>query len=363
MADFLIFSGGTAFKETARELARRGCDVQYLITTFDSGGSSQALRQAFAMPAVGDLRNRLLAIAQDEAAAQALNARLSADAREAAWELRNLDLPGRLAEVEDATRKAIEEDLERVLAALPGDFQAARASLGNLALTGAWLKYGGRLLPAVRRYERLLRCVGEVIPICEYDLQLAARLTNGQVVGHQHLFSSLPAPVAEIFLTDNEGRPCTPQAAPEVLAAIDQAKIIFYPMGSFYSSILPNFLPEGVAEALARTHVSKIFIPNVGADGEVGQMTILEQVKTLLSTLAHHGQSRHNLLDKKHCNFLDGVLLDFDGNYPGGVTMSLEKDLADLGVSVLLSSIAPRRNVHNPGTLADAMEIVQGAVT
>lgn len=35
----------------------------YIITTFDSGGSSANLRDVFDMPAVGDVRNRLIALA------------------------------------------------------------------------------------------------------------------------------------------------------------------------------------------------------------------------------------------------------------------------------------------------------------
>ena len=37
----------------------------HLITPFDSGGSSASLREAFGMLSVGDLRNRLLALADD----------------------------------------------------------------------------------------------------------------------------------------------------------------------------------------------------------------------------------------------------------------------------------------------------------
>ena len=59
----IFFTGGTALREVSRELARHTPDTVHLLTTFDSGGSSAALRRAFAMPAVGDLRNRLLALA------------------------------------------------------------------------------------------------------------------------------------------------------------------------------------------------------------------------------------------------------------------------------------------------------------
>src|SRR5215831_2415080 len=59
----LFFSGGTALRETSRVLTDYTHNSFHLITPFDSGGSSAALRRAFGMISVGDLRNRLLALA------------------------------------------------------------------------------------------------------------------------------------------------------------------------------------------------------------------------------------------------------------------------------------------------------------
>ena len=59
----LFFSGGTASRQLSRELIHYSHNSIHVITTFDSGGSSAELRRAFGMPAVGDLRNRLLALA------------------------------------------------------------------------------------------------------------------------------------------------------------------------------------------------------------------------------------------------------------------------------------------------------------
>ncbi|MFW5836578.1 MAG: 2-phospho-L-lactate transferase CofD family protein, partial [Desulfovibrionaceae bacterium] len=59
----LFFSGGTALRELSREIIRYTHNTIHLITPFDSGGSSAKLREAFHMPAVGDIRNRLMALA------------------------------------------------------------------------------------------------------------------------------------------------------------------------------------------------------------------------------------------------------------------------------------------------------------
>ena len=59
----VFFTGGTALRDLSRQLIHYTHNSVHLVTPFDSGGSSAALRRSFAMPAVGDIRNRLLALA------------------------------------------------------------------------------------------------------------------------------------------------------------------------------------------------------------------------------------------------------------------------------------------------------------
>src|SRR3954447_20786544 len=61
----LFLSGGTALRPLCRVLKQFTHNSIHLITAFDSGGSSAQLRQAFAMPAIGDLRNRIVALADE----------------------------------------------------------------------------------------------------------------------------------------------------------------------------------------------------------------------------------------------------------------------------------------------------------
>ncbi|MFW5735662.1 MAG: 2-phospho-L-lactate transferase CofD family protein, partial [Oceanidesulfovibrio sp.] len=58
----LFFSGGTALRDFSRRLVRYTHNSIHIITPFDSGGSSAELRRAFNMIAVGDVRNRLMAL-------------------------------------------------------------------------------------------------------------------------------------------------------------------------------------------------------------------------------------------------------------------------------------------------------------
>ena len=61
----LFFSGGTAMRGLSRKLKRYTHNSTHLITPFDSGGSSAKLRDAFDMLSIGDIRNRLVALADE----------------------------------------------------------------------------------------------------------------------------------------------------------------------------------------------------------------------------------------------------------------------------------------------------------
>ena len=55
-------------RSVSRELKTRTWRSVHIVTPFDSGGSSARLRTALGMPAIGDLRNRLLALADESTA-------------------------------------------------------------------------------------------------------------------------------------------------------------------------------------------------------------------------------------------------------------------------------------------------------
>ena len=61
----LFFSGGSALDTLSSKLKNFTHNSIHLVTPFDSGGSSAKLRQAFEMPAIGDLRSRMMALADE----------------------------------------------------------------------------------------------------------------------------------------------------------------------------------------------------------------------------------------------------------------------------------------------------------
>ena len=74
-----------------------------------------------------------------------------------------------------------------------------------------------------------------------------------------------------------------PAALPAALEAIDRANLILLGPGSLYTSIIPNLLVEGIAQAVCRSDALKIYISNVMTqDGETEGMTLSDHVKALL---------------------------------------------------------------------------------
>lgn len=77
-ARIVLFSGGTALNPTARQLKQYTARTLHLLPPFDSGGSSAELRRHWPIAAVGDLRSRLLALADETRPCAAARAALLA---------------------------------------------------------------------------------------------------------------------------------------------------------------------------------------------------------------------------------------------------------------------------------------------
>lgn len=336
----VFFTGGTALKGLSRSLTRYTHNSVHLVTPFDSGGSSAALREAFALPAVGDIRNRLAALADStiprevldfwemrlpaEGDSEALRARLRAmgSAAHPCWR----SLPSVMA---DVMRVHLGYFLER----MPDDFRPQKASLGNLLLAGGYLHFQRNFSPVLSLFSRLLQVRGVVLPIVNACLHLAAELADGSVLVGQHHFCRLTQPVRRLYLTVHEpGRtstaltPCRPPLSAAAATYLQSAGAICYPMGSFYTSVLSNLLPDGVGRAVAAARCPKIYIPNSGMDTEAQGLTLTAQVDMLL---------RHLQQDAPQAapgDLLHVVLLDSrHGRYPGGIEL---RELERRGIEV-----------------------------
>lgn len=367
----LFFSGGTALRETSRALARHTRHSVHLLTTFDSGGSSAALRRAFAMPAVGDIRNRLVALADDTAvppeALAFFTGRLppEGNADELRARLTALGLAGHPVwrDMPEAYARAFRLHLGWFLRRMPPAFEPRLACLGNLLLAGGYLRHKRDLTPPIALFSRLLAVRGTVLPTVEESLHLAAELEDGSRVVGQHHFKSLPSPVARLLLTVHEpdrpgtdvgaaSTPCRPRLSSLATEHLRTADAICYPMGSFYSSVLANLLPSGVGRAVAARSCPKIFIPNTGADAELCGLGVAGQAAAILRAL------RQDAPRARTEELLHLVLVDSrHGRYEGGLGPETRREIEALGVRLedrdMVREAEPCR--HDPAAVASLL--------
>ena len=361
----LFFSGGSALREMSRALVTRTHRSTHIVTPFDSGGSSAEIRRAFVMPAVGDLRNRLMALAdrstpEGEATHTLLTSRLPENTRPA--ELR--ESLERMLDGSDPAVQMLPEALGLVVARslrsfaelMPQDFDLRGAAVGNLVLAGGYLGSGRRLAPILETLSDLVPVLGVVRPVLDMDLHLGARLASGREIVGQHLLTGKVAaapdsPIEELVLSTSatDLDPCAPTVTEELQASIETAALICYPVGSFYTSVVANLLPGGVADAVARSVAPKVYVPNPCHDPEEIGMTLTDKVSTLLRYL------RRGLVDPiANDRLLQYVLVDT--RHPGIDAIDVVS-VGRLGLQIVDKRLVTAGSgpLYDGGALADAL--------
>lgn len=191
-------------------------DLTAVVAVSDDGGSSGRLRRDQGIPAPGDIRNCLVAMARGQSLAHLFQYRFR----------QGKELGGH--------------------------------SLGNLVLA-AMMRMEGDLLAAIRRAEAMLECSGRVLPVTLEPVQLLGLLSDGSWLVGEHAFGRKSrAPLRRVELT-----PRAPLASPGVLEAIRQADVVILGPGSLYSSVIANLVVSGVADALDACGGLRIYIQNL----------------------------------------------------------------------------------------------------
>ena len=187
-----------------------------IVTVTDEGGSSGKLRREFGILPPGDIRNCLVALADDEQLFTRLfNYRFSDGRGLAGHSFGNLFLAA--------------------LTALTHDFAKA-----------------------VRVSSEVLAVRGEIFPSTLSDVRLEARLRDGRVVFGESRINKTRVPVQRLRIV-----PARCQPLPEALAAIKAADLITIGPGSLYTSLIPNLLVHGIPKAIAESPAIKVFVCNL----------------------------------------------------------------------------------------------------
>ncbi|WP_319778516.1 GAK system CofD-like protein [Maridesulfovibrio sp.] len=339
----LFFSGGTALKKTSTVLTQYTHNSIHVITPFDSGGSSAVIRSQFNMFGIGDIRNRLMALADQSVLGNPEIYKLFA------YRLpKNADDDELRAEFEEmmACKHPLVRDIPAPMrkiirthfiqfADVMEDFNLRGASIGNIILTAGYINNRRHIDPVIYIFSKLVEVRGIVRPTVNRDIHLAAELEDGTFVVGQHLLtgkeaSPIGSGIKKLWLAKelDDSTPCTVKIRNKMSKLICSAELICYPLGSFYSSVVANLLPEGIGKAISENRCPKIFTPNTGTDPELKGHSLTDQIHKLLYYLRK--DDPYNIAISDVLNF---ILVDsVNGIYPGGID---KREINKLGIRVI----------------------------
>jgi len=362
----LFFSGGSALKEISRTLKQYSHNSIHMVTPFDSGGSSAELRQAFSMPSVGDLRSRLMSLANENISGhpevyRLFTHRLPTDGQNGEL-IDNLNsmVTGTNPMVEsipDPMRNLICNQLKHFQRSMPNSFDLRGASIGNLVLAGGYLHNNRELEQITFLFTKLVGAKGIVRTTISDNLHLVADLEDGsQIIGQHRLTGKevehISSPIKKITLSQQTSQlvAAHPEISQKNRKLIDQADLICFPPGSFYSSLIANLLPNGVCRAISNNPAPKVFIPCLGQDPEQFGLSTSRSLDVLLHYLKlGAGQ------DCPNNRLLNYVLMDsHNGNYASTVSQSR---MDKLGIKLIDTTLITKQSApyYDPDLLVGTL--------
>lgn len=308
----VAMGGGTGLSTLLRGLKSHTSNLVAIVTVSDDGGSSGRLSKELGMLPPGDLRNCLVAMADDESLLSEL------------FQYRFRDGQG-----------------------LEGH------SFGNLFLA-ALTEISGDFELALKRASQILATRGRVLPATLTPVTLCARLKEGRCVRGESDIPKAHGAVSEVYL---EPRRCRPPA--EVLKVIAEADLIVLGPGSLYTSVIPNLLVEGVAEAVRSCPAPKVYVCNVMTQpGETDGYSAADHLEAL------HRHVGGSLVDYAVVNVAPPNRLlskyEKEGAYP--VKPDLPR-VRELGVEPIPANLMNEDSLvrHDPVTLAETiLEVMAG---
>ena len=227
--------GGTGLATLLRGLKQMTSNITAVVTVTDDGGSSGRLREQLDVLPPGDVRNCLLALAEDEP-------RLSTY------------FQYRLHEP----------------AALAGH------ALGNLLLVGLE-QATGSFDRAVEAMSHFLNIRGRVLPATLDKAQLAATMDDGSIIVGESQIVSDPRRINQLRLLPEHVKPYE-----LVLKAINEADLILLGPGSLFTSLIPNLLIAGVAAAIEDAGAEKLLVANLMTQhGETDSLKLGDHLRIL----------------------------------------------------------------------------------
>ncbi|HEX2040948.1 MAG TPA: uridine diphosphate-N-acetylglucosamine-binding protein YvcK [Acidimicrobiales bacterium] len=266
----VALGGGHGLAATLQAARRYAGEITAVVSVADDGGSSGRLREALGIPAPGDIRRCLVALAEPTSLWAA-----TFEHRFEAGELRG-------------------------------------HAVGNIVIAGLAAAAGGDFVAALEEAARLLGAAGRVLPATTAPVVLKATAADGEVEGQVRVAQT--GRIAEVGLVPPDPEP--PAAVLEAIATADQ--VVLGP-GSLFTSVLAAVAVPAIREALAATAARRVYVCNLRPQvPETEGYDVAAHVEALVA----HGvevdvavcDSRHMRVGLMHTPCVDRPLARPDGS-------------------------------------------------
>ncbi len=288
--------GGKGLSLLLRGLKEFDIDLSAVVTVFDSGGSSGRLREELDIVAVGDLRRCIASLSP----------------LDAVW---------------------LEERFEK------GNLKGH--AIGNIMLASL-IKSFGSADKAVEAASRLFSVKGRILPVSLDTATLCAKLENGNVIRGE---ANIDKPknkgilkIREIFLDPKA------KMFSEAAEALKNADMIVIGPGDLYTSVIPNMLVEGFADAVKKSEAKKIYVCNI----------LEKKSETFGYSASRHVEGVAKYMGCKP----DYVICDISGKGGNRVRVDREK-LERLGIKLIEKNVSAG-TAHDSKKLAECVMGIAG---
>lgn len=211
-------------------------EITAIVAVADDGGSTGRLRRHFHIPAMGDIRNVLISLAESET------------------------LLATLMEYRFESEEEAEEDV-------------MGHNLGNLILT-AMTQASGSFMESVATLSKVLNVKGRIIPASSQVITLFAQMEDGTIVRGESNIPKANNHISKVFYEE------AVSAMPAAVEAIMTADIIIYGIGSVYTSILPNLIIPAIQQAIHQSPAKVVYFCNAMTQtGETDNYTMEDHVR------------------------------------------------------------------------------------
>ncbi len=304
----VTIGGGTGLSTLLSGLKKFTRNITAVVAVTDEGGSSGRLRQEWGVLPPGDIRNCIVALAENDSS---LNSLLN-------FRFDRGELKGH--------------------------------NLGNLILL-ATTEMMGDFQRAVEELNKLLAIRGQVLPVTTETVTLKGQTEDGSLISGELQISDNGSKLAKLWIEPSNATPLD-----GVRKAILSADVIVLGPGSLFTSVLPNLLLKEVALLLKESSAPIIYVANlVTQPRETEGMNILSHVDWIASVL---GRVPDYVLANQS-PVPDEFLTSYSriGAEPLYLSDREQKYLESLGTTVVFGDFAAIKNGkylrHNAQNLSD----------